>query len=68
MKLSDAIKRLLHYLYAPVFVHLYLLISFEGKDLITNFTAVAATINNIGPGLEMAGPAQNFGHCLADLF
>ena len=38
------------------------LISFEGKDLITNFTAVAATINNIGPGLEMAGPAQNFGH------
>ena len=38
------------------------LISFEEKDLITNFTAVAATINNIGPGLEMAGPAQNFGH------
>ena len=38
------------------------LISFEGKDLITNFTAVAATINNIGPGLELAGPAQNFGH------
>ena len=39
-----------------------LAISFEGKDLITNFTAVAATINNIGPGLEMAGPTQNFGH------
>ena len=38
------------------------LISFEEKDLITNFTAVAATINNIGPGLELAGPAQNFGH------
>ena len=27
--------------------------SFEDKDLITNFTAVAATMNNIGPGLEM---------------
>ncbi len=39
-----------------------LAISFEGKDLITNFTAVAATINNIGPGLELAGPTQNFGH------
>lgn len=38
-----------------------LAISFEGKDLITNFTAVAATINNIGPGLEMVGPTQNFG-------
>lgn len=36
-------------------------VSFEGKDLITNFTAVAATINNIGPGLEMVGPTQNFG-------
>lgn len=39
-----------------------LAVSFEGKDLITNFTAVAATINNIGPGLELAGPTQNFGH------
>jgi len=38
------------------------LISFEGKDLTTNFTAVAATINNIGPGLELVGPTQNFGH------
>lgn len=36
-------------------------LSFEGKDLITNFTAVAATINNIGPGLELVGPTQNFG-------
>lgn len=38
------------------------LISFEGKDLTTNFTAVAATINNIGPGLELVGPTQNFGN------
>ncbi len=37
------------------------LIAFEGRDLITNFTAVAATINNIGPGLEMVGPSSNFG-------
>lgn len=36
-------------------------ISFEGRDLITNFTAVAATINNIGPGLELVGPTKNFG-------
>ena len=36
-------------------------ISFEGHDLVTNFTAVAATINNIGPGFEMVGPTQNFG-------
>ena len=39
-----------------------LALSFEGKDLVTNFTAVAATINNIGPGLELVGPTQNFMH------
>lgn len=43
-----------------VFSASVLVISFEGKDLITNFTAVAATMNNIGPGLEMVGPTQNF--------
>lgn len=38
------------------------IVSFENKDFTTNFTAVAATINNIGPGLSMVGPTQNFGH------
>lgn len=38
------------------------ILSLNGKDLITNFTAVAATINNIGPGLQLVGPTQNFGH------
>ena len=38
------------------------LVSLEGKDLVTTFTAVTATINNIGPGLELAGPTSNFGH------
>ena len=33
----------------------------QGKDIVTNFTAVAATINNIGPGLSAVGPTQNFG-------
>lgn len=37
-----------------------LLVSLEGKDLVTSFTAVAATINNVGPGLELVGPTQNF--------
>ena len=38
------------------------LISLEGKDMVTNFTAVATTINNVGPGLELVGPTQNFAH------
>ena len=29
-------------------------------DFTTNFTAVAATINNVGPGLEAVGPMGNF--------
>ena len=29
-------------------------------DFTTNFTAVAATLNNIGPGLEKVGPTANF--------
>ena len=44
-----------------LFVGSVFLISFDGTDLITGFTAVAATINNIGPGLELVGPAENFG-------
>ena len=37
------------------------LIAFDDFDLITNFTAVTATFNNIGPGLELVGPIGNFG-------
>ena len=43
-----------------LFVLSVFLISFDNTDLITGFTAVAATINNIGPGLEMVGPSANF--------
>ncbi len=38
-----------------------LVISFEGYDLVTNYTAVIAALNNIGPGFAKVGPAQNFG-------
>lgn len=46
--------------FVMVFIVSLLLISIEGKDLITNFTAVTATINNIGPGLGGVGPSGNF--------
>ena len=45
-----------------IFAASFLLVSLEGRDLTTNFTAVAATFNNIGPGLELVGPTQNFEH------
>ncbi len=37
-------------------------LSFNELDLITNFSAVAATFNNVGPGLELVGPTCNYGH------
>ena len=46
--------------YVLIFAFSVLLIAVDNFDLITNFTAVAATFNNIGPGLEMVGPTQNF--------
>lgn len=47
--------------YVLLFMASALVISVDGHDLITNFTAVSAAVNNIGPGLELVGPTQNFG-------
>jgi len=33
-----------------------------GLDYLTAFSAVVATLNNIGPGLGSVGPSTNFGH------
>lgn len=46
--------------YVIVFVGSLLLLSLNGFDFTTNFTAIAATLNNIGPGLDMVGPVGNF--------
>jgi len=37
-----------------------MLVSIEGKDIVTGSTAVIATLSNIGPGLGAVGPAGNF--------
>lgn len=47
--------------YVLIFGGSVLLVGFDDYDLITNFTAVAATFNNIGPGLELVGPMGNYG-------
>ena len=46
--------------YVVVFTASLLLISLDGFDTTTNFTAIAATLNNIGPGLNMVGATGNF--------
>ena len=47
-------------LYLLIFAVSVLLISLDNFDMTTNFTAVTATLNNIGPGLEIVGPMGNF--------
>ena len=46
--------------YVSIFAVSVFLLSFNGYDSTTNFTATLATINNIGPGLNAVGPTQNF--------
>lgn len=38
----------------------FVLISLDGYSVGTNFSAVLSCLNNIGPGLELAGPTCNF--------
>ena len=48
-------------LYAGLFVVFLLIVSFQpGFNLQSNFTAVASCFNNIGPGLDLVGPAASF--------
>ena len=46
--------------YILIFVLSVLLISVDNYDGITNLTAVASALGNIGPGLSLVGPAANF--------
>lgn len=47
-------------IYIACFVAVFILISFDGFDIVTNFSASAACFNNIGPGLNAVGPAANY--------
>ena len=46
--------------YLFIFVVSVLLVSLDNFDMTTTVTAVAATLNNIGPGLNLVGPTGNF--------
>lgn len=47
-------------LYCLVFVVSVILISFNNFDFETTITSVLATLSNTGPGLNLAGPIENF--------
>ena len=46
--------------YVMIFFAALLIISFDNFDFTTNFTAIAATFNNIGPGFNVVGPMGNY--------
>ena len=48
------------FIYLLVLIGCSLLISIDGHDLETNFTASLACLNNIGPGLSKVGPYGSF--------
>ncbi|MBR0164259.1 MAG: TrkH family potassium uptake protein [Lachnospiraceae bacterium] len=59
---STTVKSVTTYVSIYVLVYLvsFLLISLDGLDFETNITAVAATLNNVGPGLSAVGPTGNY--------
>ena len=48
------------FLYFMTVVILVFAMLFSGLDFLTSFTAILASINNVGPGLGQVGPASNF--------
>lgn len=48
-------------MYGATIVGMTMLLLLSGLDIVTAFSAIVATVNNIGPGLGQVGPASNFG-------
>ena len=46
--------------YVVIVIASFLLVSLDGFSLTTNFSAVLACFNNIGPGLDAVGPMCNY--------
>lgn len=59
---KKTVNGVLHYLsvYALVFIIILLIVSIESEDFLTSFSSVAATFNNIGPGLGVVGPTSSY--------
>ena len=59
---DDVVHGALNYFACLIFIFIFclIIIAFDNKDFVTNFTAVSACINNIGPGLGEVGPMGNY--------
>lgn len=47
--------------YMIIFSFSFLIVSLDGYDIVTSFTSIVSSLNNIGPGLETVGPTGNYG-------
>ncbi len=61
---ADVMRSVLGFLalYMGLFGISAVLLAGTGVDFVTAFSAVAASIGNIGPGFGMVGPVENFAH------
>ena len=59
---SDIITKtaIYFFIYLAILSLAFILVSIEGKDVLSSLTAVIASLGNIGPGLGIAGPAGNY--------
>ena len=59
---DDTLKSILIFFFAYVGIIIFsvILVSLDNFDYMTSFSAVMATISNIGPGFEVVGPMGNF--------
>ena len=48
------------FLYLAILLAVGLLLSLDGTDIVSNFTASLACLSNIGPGLNLVGPMGNY--------
>jgi trk system potassium uptake protein TrkH len=49
-------------IYIAITIISTLILAASGSDFMTSISAVAATINNVGPGFGKVGPIENYGH------
>lgn len=59
---DDTLKSILIFFFVYVLIIIFslIIVSLDNFDFMTSFSAVIATISNIGPGFEAVGPMGNF--------
>jgi trk system potassium uptake protein TrkH len=59
---DDTLKSIMIFFFAYIAIIIFsvIVVSLDNFDFMTSFSAVIATISNIGPGFEVVGPMGNF--------